>query len=88
MLAEMIPLPSEETTPPVTKMYFLSIKPIHFMDCKGSCILAARIFSFQLFIYFFAQTDNLKAKTGCLLSDCFKKSISLRRDGVRWQIPG
>lgn len=43
------------------------------MDCKGSCILAARIFSFQLFIYFFAQTDNLKAKTGCLLSDCFKK---------------
>jgi hypothetical protein len=36
MLADMIPLPSEETTPPVTKMYFVSIKTfILFMDCKG-----------------------------------------------------
>jgi hypothetical protein len=25
MLAEMMPLPSEETTPPVTNMYFVSI---------------------------------------------------------------
>ena len=34
MLAEMMPFPNEETTPPVTKMYFVSIKRIYFMDCK------------------------------------------------------
>jgi hypothetical protein len=28
-------LPNEETTPPVTKMYFVSIKQFYFMDCKG-----------------------------------------------------
>ena len=30
-----MPFPNEETTPPVTKMYFVSIKCIYSMDCKG-----------------------------------------------------
>lgn len=29
MLAEMMPFPKEETTPPVTKMYFVSMKMIY-----------------------------------------------------------
>jgi hypothetical protein len=35
MLAEMMPFPNEETTPPVTKIYFVSINNI-FMGCKGT----------------------------------------------------
>ena len=34
--AEMIPFPNDEATPPVIKMYFVSIKRMTFMDCKGS----------------------------------------------------
>ena len=35
MLAEMMPFPNDETTPPVTKIYFVSINNI-FMGCKGT----------------------------------------------------
>ena len=32
MLAEMMPFPSEETTPPVTKMYFVSILSVRLLS--------------------------------------------------------
>jgi len=38
----MMPFPNEETTPPVTKMYFVSIKTNVFMDCKGIFFLAGK----------------------------------------------
>jgi hypothetical protein len=63
MLADMIPLPSEETTPPVTKMYFVSIKTIIlFMDCKGKHFPDFNQYSTVNFYLLFRQNYQSESK--------------------------
>jgi hypothetical protein len=49
MLAEMMPFPNEETTPPVTKMYFVSIKQILFYGLQSYNDFTKKQFSPGLF---------------------------------------
>ena len=48
------------------------------MDCKGKYYLAVHHTYFQLFIYFFSKTINLKVRDNKLSTDCYYQVLTNR----------